>query len=532
MSKMLRSRLACGLVMSSLTLSVGSVIGPTLGMPGYILPAMSQTTPELKKLTPQFVTEPGCPIEVAGATTAFEIDGFGTPMAARHYIDYRNIGGRPIAAVKFRIAYVAEDGKIHQPYLNAPDSQPLEPGATASQKWRGDKVDPKTSAVKIRVLMVKYSDGSIWESQKVNQTNAQQQEGFVPLQTESPGSDIAENFTPGTPVQFKNYQTPQAGTFPAQSQTGAVPFKSAGTGNPGFDPGAFGTPVQMTTTPAGAGGGVGVGAAAVPGGSWDSPGPAGGAAMPGAAAMPSASGAPSTYAPATSAQPATTYGARPAAPTAPVDPLSQIDAILGNPRKAPSMPAPAAVAPTAVAPTVPVMAPAMGRAAPVSSFPPVPPSMAGAPDLFAAPPTAPSAPQNAEPVLAPPMAVPGAAAAAPVAGPRLDAVPPPTPPVAAPGPDAMAAPSAPGRDATAAPSLPVAAPGSDAMSAPSPGSPMDMPSAAPTAAPPPAPIAPPAARTTGGSMPSSAAGSTGTSGSKAPSSSADKANASLDDLLK
>lgn len=513
MSKRLRSRLACGLVMSSLTLSVGSVVGPTLGVPGYILPANSQTTPELKKLNPQFVTEPGCPVEVVGATTAFEIDGFGTPMAARHYIDYRNIGGRPIAAVKFRIAYVAEDGKIHQPYLNAPDAHPLEPGGTASQKWRGDKVDPKTAAVKIRVLMVKFSDGSVWESQKVNQTNAQQQEGFVPLQTESPGADLAENFTPGTPVQFKNYPTPQAGTFPAQSQTGAVPFKSTGTGNPGFEPGAFGTPVQMTTTPS-------AGAAGVPpangGGSWDAPG---------AAAAPAASGAPATYAPA----PATTYGARPTAPAVPVDPLSQIDAILGNPKKSP-------VAAPAVAPSV-VTAPSAGRSAGTMS-PPVPsvaPSMSGGLQ-----PAAVSAPTAAAPALAPaaaPSFAPAAAASsAPSGEPALaPAMAPVAEPVAA--PPATSAPSAssfaPTPDASSADPFAVGAgaPSPSGAASPSaPASPTDIPAASSPNVPAPTQSTP--AGTTGGSMPPSSSAPAGTSGGAAASRSSDKVPAGLDDLLK
>lgn len=154
---------------------------------GGLLPGYAQGVPDLKRISPQFVTEAGCPIEVTGASSELELDPFGSPIAARHYIDYRNAGNRPVAAVRFRIGYVGADGKINQPYVNGDDQHPLQPGEQASKKWRGDKVDPRTSAVKIRLLKVKFADGGVWESVKLTETNAQQQEGFAPLTIESPG---------------------------------------------------------------------------------------------------------------------------------------------------------------------------------------------------------------------------------------------------------------------------------------------------------------------------------------------------------
>ncbi|HEY9790232.1 MAG TPA: hypothetical protein V6D22_07530 [Candidatus Obscuribacterales bacterium] len=191
----------------------------TVWVPGLFLPAYSDTQPELKKFNAQVVGEPGCPVEMVGAATELELDPFGSPVAARHYIDYRNVGNRPIVAVKFRIGYVGADGKINQPYVNGDDQQQLEPGQTASKKFRGDKVDPHTSAVKIRVLKVKFADGSLWESVKLNETNSQQQQGFAPLSIESPGGD---GFGGGQPVPFRDYGQQGFQGFP--KSTGSVPL--------------------------------------------------------------------------------------------------------------------------------------------------------------------------------------------------------------------------------------------------------------------------------------------------------------------
>lgn len=204
-------------------------------------PAGAQAQVELKRFNPQFVSEPGCPVEVVSASTEMEMDPFGTPVAARHYIDYRNTSGRPITAVKFRIGYVADDGRIHQPYLNGFDKHDLQPGEQASQKWRGDKVDPRTAAIKMRVLKVSFADGSIWESAKAGETNTQQQQGFAPLTIESADNDGERSA--GTPVPLRDYGQTNYRGYPERTDTGAVPLSTpptTGTGAP-YAANAFGT---------------------------------------------------------------------------------------------------------------------------------------------------------------------------------------------------------------------------------------------------------------------------------------------------
>ena len=95
-----------------------------------------------------------------------EVDSFAAPLACRIYIDYMNVSQKPVQGVKFRLGYVDREGKVRGTF-HAPDGRELGPGAQLSHKWRGEKVDPRTVLVKIRVLTVRYADGTIWESEKM-----------------------------------------------------------------------------------------------------------------------------------------------------------------------------------------------------------------------------------------------------------------------------------------------------------------------------------------------------------------------------
>lgn len=436
MSKLLRTRVALSLVMASFTFL-------SAGVPGYILPAYGQAQVELRKVTPQFVTEPGCPVEVVAADTQLEVDPFGTPMAARHYIDYRNVSGQLVAAVKFRIGYVGDDGKIQLPYLNAPDGHVLQPGEQASQKWRGERVNPRTKEIKIRVLMVKMGDGSVWESAKLRETASQANgEGgeFQPLQPESAGTGWGSGggaggrggdspVVAGTPVQFsdtaKNYKS-----FPDRTQSGTVPLSTVQGGSPaaGFQQNAFDKGgVPMTSAPPGAGLDGGFGSTSTGAGAMNTSAPpvmgtysgGAGAAAPAASSPGWAAGtvAPAAVAPTAVATPvAAPVSAPPATPRASdiVDPIGSIDSLLGNTKK-PELPntiapvAPAAAAPTA-APDVVAPATAAPAAAPATVAPVAAPAEAPA----AAPATvAPATAGDATPVVAPQTASPAPATSAP-----------------------------------------------------------------------------------------------------------------------
>ncbi len=142
-------------------------------------------TPELSTISSQFINEPGCPIQAVRSRVELEIDTFGAPIAARIFIDYRNTGDRQISVAKFRIGYIDGKGLIRG-HFHAPDNHVLSPGAEAGQRWRGDKVDPRTKSGKIRALIVKFSDGTVWESEKLKEVQVPQ-----PGAPASPGPILA-----------------------------------------------------------------------------------------------------------------------------------------------------------------------------------------------------------------------------------------------------------------------------------------------------------------------------------------------------
>lgn len=133
---------------------------------GSLSTGVHAQTPELRDVQNQFIPEEGCPVRIVKAETRLEVDSFGAPLACRIYIDYTNAGSRSVNAVKFRIGYVDPDGKVRGMF-HAPDGREVVPGSQASCKWRGEKIDPRTKLVKIRVLTARYSDGSVWESTKM-----------------------------------------------------------------------------------------------------------------------------------------------------------------------------------------------------------------------------------------------------------------------------------------------------------------------------------------------------------------------------
>ncbi len=121
---------------------------------------------QVRPLAVEIVPEADCPISVTAARTELDLDPFGAPQAARTYVDYKNVGAKPIIAVQFRVRFYNQSGSDRGTFL-APDTQIVEPGALASQKWRTDKVDPSTSTIKLRVLQVKDNTGSIWKSTRL-----------------------------------------------------------------------------------------------------------------------------------------------------------------------------------------------------------------------------------------------------------------------------------------------------------------------------------------------------------------------------
>lgn len=164
--------------------------------PGFIMAAgllltlaapfsSADVTPELRDVPYIFKAEPGCPVDVISAKTTLEIDPVGIPMACRVYIDYTNVSNKALSGIRFRIGYIDGEEEVRGTF-HAPDGSTVPPGGTGKGKWRGERVDPRTKKVMIRGLMARFSDGTVWESEK--------SEGGLIKPAPQPGQEGAKTF--------------------------------------------------------------------------------------------------------------------------------------------------------------------------------------------------------------------------------------------------------------------------------------------------------------------------------------------------
>lgn len=125
-----------------------------------------QVPGKVRSLDVEFVPEPGCPVAVTNGRAELDLDPFDVPMDARIYIDYKNISQRAISAVKFRLRFTDAEMKDRGTW-HAPDMELLAPGASGTEKWKQERVDPRATSLKVRILQVKFQDNSHWESVKM-----------------------------------------------------------------------------------------------------------------------------------------------------------------------------------------------------------------------------------------------------------------------------------------------------------------------------------------------------------------------------
>gem|GEM_PF-1782193 len=124
----------------------------------------------------EVVPEPGCPVEITSARTELGMDSFGLPVFGKTYIDYKNGSDKAINAVKFRVRYLDQAGASRGTF-HANDEAFVPQGAPASGKFAHYKLRKNIQQAKIRVLAVKFSDGTSWESARFKEIMKAQEEG-------------------------------------------------------------------------------------------------------------------------------------------------------------------------------------------------------------------------------------------------------------------------------------------------------------------------------------------------------------------
>lgn len=130
-----------------------------------------QVPGKVRSLDVEFVPEPGCPVAVTSGRAELDLDPFDVPIDARIYIDYKNISERAITAVKFRLRFTDPEMKDRGTW-HAPDMELLAPGASGTEKWKHERVDPRITSLKVRILQVKFQDNTNWMSVKMSELAA------------------------------------------------------------------------------------------------------------------------------------------------------------------------------------------------------------------------------------------------------------------------------------------------------------------------------------------------------------------------
>ncbi|MBX9668137.1 MAG: hypothetical protein K2X93_10985 [Candidatus Obscuribacterales bacterium] len=174
----------------------------------------AQQASQEKALSADFFPEPGCPVQLTALRSVLEIDPFGAPMASKIYLTYTNNSSKPVSAVKFRCRYSDNAGKDCGTF-HAPDAYLVPPGASRSHKWKREGgLHPRIAQFQIRVLQVKYDDGSMWVSERMKELSSSDN-GEMSDDSSSPPQTKQPNQNPSLPSQvFDQSATP---TQPQQS---------------------------------------------------------------------------------------------------------------------------------------------------------------------------------------------------------------------------------------------------------------------------------------------------------------------------
>jgi hypothetical protein len=197
--------------------------------PGDSLIAYAQSTTD-KPLDAVFYPENGCPVQLTKVNAILEVDPFGAPTATKIYLTYTNNASRAISAVKFRCRYSDVEGKDKGTF-HAHDGFAVGPGESRTQKWKREGgLHPGIAGFQIRILQVKFSDGSLWESSRMKEL-INPQGGGDQQETQVPQQQSVQQQTPAAS------QTPAQSSFeqPVQAQPQTPPSEQQGQQQEGFD---------------------------------------------------------------------------------------------------------------------------------------------------------------------------------------------------------------------------------------------------------------------------------------------------------
>ncbi|MDX2106961.1 MAG: hypothetical protein SFY67_11215 [Candidatus Melainabacteria bacterium] len=167
------------------------------------------------ELTPSVLKENGCPVDIVSAKALLDFNSFGTPESSRVYLTYKNVSAKNVFSVNFRVRFTDSQGSDLGTFQGSRTCTVL-PDGEGSEKWKKEGVlNPNISSYKVRVLQVKFEDGSQWDSQAMataGRTQGQQQPQQQPQQQDQyqePSQDVPAHNTESLPPVVAPQEMPQ-----------------------------------------------------------------------------------------------------------------------------------------------------------------------------------------------------------------------------------------------------------------------------------------------------------------------------------
>jgi hypothetical protein len=168
----------------------------------------AQADSKVQTIEAKSVPEVGCPVGLDTSEAELELDPFNAPVAIRIYLNYRNNSSQTLAAVKFRVRFLDDQGETRGSF-QADDERALLAGGAGTQKWRKEGIDPRTRKILVRVLQAKFADTTTWNSEK--------------LQNQAGVTAGSSELTPPSATPQINDKTPSSGSEPPSAQEDLKP---------------------------------------------------------------------------------------------------------------------------------------------------------------------------------------------------------------------------------------------------------------------------------------------------------------------
>ncbi len=213
--------------------------------------AFAQDSASAVELAPQVIKESGCPVDISSAKAFLDLNSFGKPEYSRVYITYKNVSGKNVYSVNFRVRFTNEEGANLGTFQGSRTAT-VTPDAEGTEKSKkAGAINPKITSYKVRVLQVKFEDGSQWESEVINNVGRTQQQQD-PQQNQDQGQDQGggeDLFRPASNSTQQPVQRMPAQQLPVQQTQAPTQIQDVTGPGPQAEPDQYPPPAMTPSLP-------------------------------------------------------------------------------------------------------------------------------------------------------------------------------------------------------------------------------------------------------------------------------------------